>query len=126
MCIRDRQYILETYNELSKSAEKGYGKDWLKVNKSTGNVSPEVLKMQQNIYKFSGAKNAAVLEEINKIMQKQLTWSEFRNEVLKLNPKYNKNYLQAEWQTANQSAKTARDWEYLKANTGLYLSLIHI
>ena len=41
--IIDEGYILSTYKELNVAAEKGYGKDWLKVNKSTGNVAPEVL-----------------------------------------------------------------------------------
>ncbi|MGC4130169.1 MAG: phage minor head protein [Bergeyella sp.] len=97
----------------------------MKVNESTGNIAPEVIKMQQNIFRFSGAKNVTVLEEINKILQKQLPWEQFKNEVLKLNPKYNKNYLQAEWQTANQSAKHARDWEYFKANADQYPNLVY-
>lgn len=121
----DPAYIAAMYNELNTAAGKGYGKDWLKVNKSTGNLSPEVLQMQRNLYKFSGAKTTTVLEEINQILHKQLPWKQFREEVLKLNPKYNKNYLQAEWQTANQSAKHARDWIYYKSNTSLYPNLVY-
>ncbi len=123
--IIDEGYILSTYKELNVAAEKGYGKDWLKVNKSTGNIAPEVIELQKNIYKFSGAKSAIVLEQINQILQKQLPWNQFKNEVLKLNPLYNKNYLQAEWQTANQSAKHARDWLYYNENTKLYPNLAY-
>ena len=123
--IIDEGYILSTYKELNAAAEKGYGKDWLKVNKSTGNIAPEVIELQKNIYKFSGAKSTVVLEQINQILQKQLPWSQFKNEVLKLNPLYNKNYLQAEWQTANQSAKHARDWLYYNENTKLYPNLAY-
>ncbi len=121
----DEGYIMATYNELNAAAEKGYGKDWLKVNKSTGNIAPEVIELQKNIYKFSGAKSTVVLEQINQILQKQLPWNQFKNEVLKLNPLYNKNYLQAEWQTANQSAKHARDWLYYNENTKLYPNLAY-
>ena len=121
----DPAYIAAMYGEMNKAAEKGYGKEWLKVNKSTRNISPEVIQMQRNLYKFSGAKSTVVLQEINQILQKQLPWRQFRDEVLKLNPKYNKNYLQAEWQTANQSAKHARDWEYYKSNASLYPNLAY-
>ena len=121
----DPAYISSMYNELNTAAGKGYGKDWIKVNKSTGNISPEVSEMQKNLYKFSGAKSTVVLQEINQILQKQLPWKQFRDEVLKLNPKYNKNYLQAEWQTANQSAKHARDWQYYKDNSALYPNLTY-
>lgn len=121
----DEGYIMATYNELNAAAEKGYGKEWLKVNKSTGNIAPEVIELQKNIYKFSGAKSTVVLEQINQILQKQLPWNQFKNEVLKLNPLYNKNYLQAEWQTANQSAKHARDWLYYNENTKLYPNLAY-
>lgn len=121
----DPAYISAMYNELNTAAGKGYGKDWIKVNKSTGNISPEVIEMQKNLYKFSGAKSTVVLQDINQILQKQLPWKQFRDEVLKLNPKYNKNYLQAEWQTANQSAKHARDWQYYKDNSALYPNLTY-
>lgn len=121
----DPAYIAAMYGEMNKAAGKGYGKEWLKVNKSTGNISPEVIQMQRNLYKFSGAKSTVVLREINQILQKQMPWKQFRDEVLKLNPKYNKNYLQAEWQTANQSAKHARDWEYYKSNASLYPNLVY-
>ena len=121
----DPAYIKAMYGEMNTAAGKGYGKEWLKVNKSTGNISPEVIQMQRNLYKFSGAKSTVVLQEINQILQKQLPWNQFRDEVLKLNPKYNKNYLQAEWQTANQSAKHARDWEYYKSNASLYPNLAY-
>lgn len=119
----DPGYILETYKELNNAAGKGYGKDWLKVNKSTGTIAPEVLKMQQNLYKFSGAKSYTMLEEINQILQKNKSWNDFKNEVLKLNPKYNVNYLQSEWQTSKQSALHASNWEHYLDNTKLYPNL---
>ncbi len=119
----DPGYILETYKELNSAAGKGYGKDWIKVNGATGTIAPEVIKMQQNIFKFSAAKNNVMLEEINGILQKNKSWNEFKNEVLKLNPKYNKNYLQAEWQTAKQAALHASNWEHYLDNQKLYPNL---
>lgn len=111
------EYILETYKELNGAMWEGFGKDNFKVNKQTGAISPEVLQMQRNLYKFSGAKNYVLLEQINEILRsdKGKNWQTFLQEVQKLNPKYNKNYLQAEWQTAKQAGYHAANWqEYMR------------
>ena len=63
------EYILETYKELNGAMWKGFGKDSFKVNKQTGAISPEVLQMQRNLYKFSGAKNYVLLQQINEILR---------------------------------------------------------
>ena len=110
-------YILETYKELNGAMWEGFGKENFKVNKQTGAISPEVLQMQRNLYKFSGAKNYVLLEQINEILRsdKGKNWQTFLQEVQKLNPKYNKNYLQAEWQTAKQAGYHAANWqEYMR------------
>lgn len=119
-------YIRQTFQELHGAAKQGYGDGWMKINKDTGLPSRETIKLQQNLWKFSGAKNYAVLEEINRLMTKNgkpLPFNEFKNEVLKLNPKYNKNYLQAEYQTAKQGAKMAANWERYVENAERYPNL---
>lgn len=111
------EYILETYKELNGAMWEGFGKDSFKVNKQTGAISPEVLQMQRNLYKFSGAKNYVLLQQINEILRsdKGKNWQTFLQEVQKLNPKYNKNYLQSEWQTAKQAGYHASNWqEYIR------------
>jgi len=73
--------------------------------------------MQRNLYKFSGAKNYVLLQQINEILRsdKGKNWQTFLQEVQQLNPKYNKNYLQAEWQTAKQAGYHAANWqEYMR------------
>lgn len=121
----DPAYIKKTYEELNEAAGKGAGNGWTKVNKATGNIPPEVIQMQRNLYKFSCAKSLAMAEQINNILQKQMSWDKFRAEVMKLNPKYNVNYLQAEWQTANQAARHARDWQYFQDNKILFPNLAY-
>ena len=118
-------YILKTYQELNGALSDGFGADNFKVNKATGKIPIEALQMQRNLFKFSGAKNYVVLEHINHILtsDKGKNWNAFKNEVLKINPKYNKNYLQAEWQTAKQAGYHAANWQAYQENKALYPNL---
>lgn len=123
----DQEHITKTFNELQTAAQETYGKNaWTKVNKSTNAPNPEVLKMKQNLYKFSGAKNYAMLQEINEILTKDSqmqNFNNFKNKVLQLNDRYNKNYLQAEWQTSRQAGRMANLWEEYEDNKELFPSL---
>lgn len=120
------EHILKTYAELEDAAKQGYGKNWLKINGGTGMTSKEVIELQKNLWKFSGAKNFAMLEQINQLLVKNgktVPWEDFKKEVMKLNTTYNKNYLQAEWQTAKQAAKMAANWESYTTNADIYPNL---
>lgn len=120
------EHILKTYAELEDAAKQGYGKNWLKINGDTGMPNQESVQLQKNLWKFSGAKNFAMLEQINQLMTKNgkaISWEDFKREVMKLNAAYNKNYLQAEWQTAKQAAKMAANWESYTANAERYPNL---
>ena len=119
------EYILENYKELNGAMWEGFGKDNFKVHKQTGAISPEVLQVQRNLYKFSGAKNYVLLQQINEILRsdKGKNWQTFLQEVQKLNPKYNKNYLQAEWQTAKQAGYHAANWQEYVKRKDLYPNL---
>ncbi len=118
-------YILKTYNELNKGLKKGRSSITTKVKGATNKVTPESLKMQQNIFKFSGAKNYTMLQDINAILTSDQgkSWNSFKNEVLKLNKKYNKNYLQAEWQTAKQAGYHSANWDDYQRRKHIYPNL---
>ena len=119
------EYILENYKELNGAMWEGFGKDNFRVHKQTGAISPEVLQMQRNLYKFSGAKNYVLLQQINEILRsdKGKNWQTFLQEVQKLNPKYNQNYLQAEWQTAKQAGYHAANWQEYISMKDIYPNL---
>lgn len=97
----------------------------MKVDKD-GLPNPVAIKMQQNIFKFSGAKSYAQLQELNNALTKNgkiLSWNDFKTEALKLNSKYNLNYLQAEYQTAKQAGYHANNWETFQENKKRYPNL---
>ncbi|MFA9212491.1 MAG: phage minor head protein [Candidatus Methylacidiphilales bacterium] len=120
----NREHILKTFNNLNEAAADGYGKGWQTNGKEL--PSRDALLMQRNLYKFSQAKDHAMLVELSNKLTKDgkiLPFNEFKKEALKLNSTYNINYLQAEYQTANHSAKMAAFWETAVRNKKLFPNL---
>lgn len=121
----NHDYVQRTYDELNRGAAKGYGKGW-SVSHDESLPDPVVRKMKRNLYKFAAAKNTAALEQINRLMydgDRLRTYDEFKNELDKLNITYNKNWLQAEYQTAKQSGEMAQYWKDIQGNKELYPNL---
>lgn len=108
----DEAYILENYRQTDPIKRP-----------ITQDPTPLQLKMAQNIFKFSMAKNYTMLKEVNELMKDSPNWETFKGNVLKLNPKYNVNYLQAEYQTAVTASQRALDWEAFQANKSKYPNL---
>lgn len=122
----DEAYIHQTYKELTDGAAKGYGNKFNTLLNDDGDPSPEVIKMRQNLFRFSMAKDAAMLQEINQYLsggKEVMRFEEFREKVLKLNKKYNLNYLKTEWRTAVQAGKHAADWEVYERMKEIYPNL---
>jgi SPP1 gp7 family putative phage head morphogenesis protein len=82
--------------------------------------------MHKNIYRFSHAKSMVELHEINKALydgEQMRQFPEFRNEVEKINVRYNKNYLETEYTTARNAAEHARKWQEYQADKKLFPNL---
>ncbi len=118
--------IQRTYNDLSKAGKEGWGeKDWVKFSKDIGR-DKTVLLMQKNLFQFSGAKTYAQLKEMNQLLYhkgQMRQWNDFKSEALKINKRYNKNYLQAEYQTAKASGRMAFKWQQFQKDKDLYPNL---
>jgi SPP1 gp7 family putative phage head morphogenesis protein len=116
--------ITKTYNELEKGAASGYGKKWIQFNTKN---SKTVQELKQNLYRFSGAKTYQQLAEMNSNLVdengKIRSYSEFKRKVDVVHEKYNKNYLQAEYQTAKRSAQASRQWKGYEENADLFPNL---
>ncbi|MRG45511.1 hypothetical protein GFS24_10315 [Chitinophaga sp. SYP-B3965] len=121
----DGDLIRKTYEELNKGAGGGYGKDWVTFGKKAG-PDPAVLRMQQNLYRFSGAKTFAQLRELNDNLYHEgelKDWQDFKTSALKINEKYNLSHLQAEHQTAKQAGNHARNWRQYEEDKKLFPNL---
>lgn len=121
----DKEAINTTYKELDDAGKKGYGKDWTSFPGDGKGELPNELK--KNLYMFSGAKTYAMLEQLNGLLYdkdgKLRPYNEYEVFARKLNRQYNRNWLQAEWQTARTAAQMAQKWERLQENKDLFPNL---
>lgn len=119
-----KEAILKTYQDLNKGASEG-DKDWNNFNQDQESLKT-VQSLKKNIYLFSGAKTYAMQQEMNGLLHadgKIKPYNDFKNDVLKLNPTYNKTYLQAEFQTARATANHVRNWQQFQANKDIFPNL---
>lgn len=77
-------------------------------------------KLEDSVFNFSGFKTNKELEEVNSLLRDEngnlRPFDQFKQDVLKLNDKYNLNYLQAEYNMAVQSAQMASKWQDFEAH----------
>lgn len=86
-----------------------------------------VAKLRENLYFFSGAKTYQQLEQMNSFLVdekgKMRSYSEFKRKVDVVHKNYNKNYLEAEYQTSRRSAQAVRQWKDIEENADLFPNL---
>ena len=87
---------------------------------------PEEMRayLERDVFVFSGIKTHTQLTEArSKLKDEQgnvRPYYQFEREILKLNNTYNRNYLEAEYQFAVQSAQSAANWANLQEDTSRY------
>ncbi len=111
----------ETANELLTAVLAGHGNTNIKYN-SPDNVMLAHLK--SNIFAFSGAKdfeeNNAIRDQLFDAKGKLKPFNKFRDDVTNLHNKYNSNYLQAEYQTAQATSRSASNWLKYERDSDIY------
>jgi len=120
-----KDYVKNTYDELYKGGKKGYGKDWAKMGEDADN-DRTIRSLKKNMFNFSGAKGYTMQQEMQDLMTKNgklVPFNEFKSKVRELNPKYNGNYLQAEFQTARQTANHVRNWQQFQKDKDVFPNL---
>lgn len=121
----NQDLINQTFSDLNDGAAKGFGATFSTFGKDAGKDTA-VLQIQQNIYRFSHAKSVAELEEFNKSLyngDQIRPFNDFKTEVEKLNAKYNKSYLETEYNTARNAAEHARKWQEYQTDKDLFPNL---
>jgi len=122
----DEKLVTKTYNDLNEAAASGYGKGWTKFGSDAVN-DKQVLLLQQNIFRFSGAKTYTQLMELNSLLVKdgkQQSWPDFKADALKVNEKYNVDHLQAEHQTATRATQSVKEFNQFKADVKIFPNVI--
>jgi hypothetical protein len=99
----------------------GYGKDF--VNYDTNAKSK--LQLNQNLYRFSGAKTYQELAKMNFFLGNKMTFPDFKKEALKMNEQYNVTHLKQEYGVANRSGAMAEKWLKYQSQKHLYPNLTY-
>lgn len=87
---------------------------------------PAVLRrdLAENVYVFSGAKTYAELKELSGMLLDDKgnikPFNKYWQEVQEIYPRYNQNYLEAEYIFATQSAQMASKWSEFEADGNRY------
>lgn len=116
--------IRYNYDAISESAGKGFGAAW---GKPTEKNITTVTKLQESIYRFSGAKTYQQLQQMNELLVdekgKIRNLQDFKNRALEVHETYNRTYLEVERQNALLSAQGARQWADIQENKDLFPNL---
>lgn len=88
-------------------------------------VSPELQSyLERDAFIFSGLKTHQQLAEARSFLKDEkgdiMPYHKFEQKVTKLNTQYNKNYLEAEYEFAVQSAQSVHQWSNLQSDTERY------
>lgn len=120
-----QELITKTYYDLAEGTSKGVGNAWTSFdNKETDRL---VVEMRKNIYTFASAKSYAQLQTLNQALftgdGKIRPFNEYSQIVKKVNNNYNKNWLQAEYQTARTAGQMAMKWQKIQEEKDLFPNL---
>ena len=121
----DKELFNKTYEQLNEHFKDGWGKDYYDIDNAN-----ETTKARENLYKFSGAKTFQQIKDINEAMYdengKKISFDKFSQKVLKISDEYNINYLKTEFDTADTSARRAKEWKGFKQNADILPNLRYI
>ncbi len=113
------ELLKTTANTLCEAVSEGYGTidvDWNTPDHAM------LQRLTQNVFQFSAAKNYQQLNDITQALKdengKLREFPEFREAVDRMNLKYNRDWLQTEYQTAVASATAAARWTEFQSESG--------
>lgn len=123
----DSRLVEQIYNDVSEPVKKEFGKKWINYDyKEPGSL---IQKFKKNLWQFSSAKTLAELEKINSLLIDKngriKPEHQFMQDVRKMNIQFNRNYLQAEYQTAKRGAQMAHLWAKFQEQKHLFPNLVY-
>ena len=123
----DKDLIEQIYNDVSQPVKEEFGQRW--VDYDYKEPKSLIQKFKKNLWQFSSAKTLAELEYINGLLidknGKIKPEHQFMQDVRKANILFNRNYLQAEYQTAKRGAQMAHLWNKFLEQKEYYPNLVY-
>lgn len=123
----DSRLVEQIYNDVSQPVKNEFGEKWINYDyKEPGSL---IQKFKKNLWQFSSAKTLAELEYINGLLLDKngriKPEHQFMQDVRKMNIQFNRNYLQAEYQTAKRGAQMAHLWAKFQEQKHLFPNLVY-
>ena len=123
----DKDLIEQIYNDVSQPVKEEFGQRW--VDYDYKEPKSLIQKFKKNLWQFSSAKTLTELEYINSLILDKngriKPEHQFMQDVKKANILFNRNYLQAEYQTAKRGAQTAHLWNKFLEQKEYYPNLVY-
>lgn len=123
----DKDLIEQIYNDVSQPVKEEFEQRW--VDYDYKEPKSLIQKFKKNLWQFSSAKTLAELEYINSLILdkngKIKPEHQFMQDVKKANILFNRNYLQAEYQTAKRGAQMAHLWNKFLEQKEYYPNLVY-
>lgn len=123
----DKDLIEQIYKDVSQPVKEEFGQRW--VDYDYKEPQSLIQKFKKNLWQFSSAKTLAELEYINGLLidknGKIKPEHQFMQDVKKANILFNRNYLQAEYQTAKRGAQMAHLWTKFQEQKEYYPNLVY-
>ena len=123
----DKDLIEQIYNDVSQPVKEEFGQRW--VDYDYKEPKSLIQKFKKNLWQFSSAKTLAELEYINELLIDKngriKPEHQFMQDVKKANILFNRNYLQAEYQTAKRGAQMAHLWNKFLEQKEYYPNLVY-
>ena len=123
----DKDLIEQIYNDVSQPVKEEFGQRW--VDYDYKEPKSLIQKFKKNLWQFSSAKTLAELEYINSLILDKngriKPEHQFMQDVRKANILFNRNYLQAEYQTAKRGAQMAHLWNKFLEQKKYYPNLVY-
>jgi SPP1 gp7 family putative phage head morphogenesis protein len=111
------ELLKTTAEKIMQAVKSGYGNIDVEWNAPDHNM---IANLTQNVYSFSAAKNYQELRDITNAMVgeegKLVEWGDFRAKVQEINGKYNRDWLETEYDSAVGSAQSAARWTEFESN----------
>ena len=109
----DTELLQTTVKPFLKGIAKGYGKSLADVDYNTPDFKT-LQKLTENVFQFSASKDFNLLRDMTNALKdsdgKMRSFDDFRQEVDRMNAKYNINWLRTEYNQAVASSQCAARW----------------
>lgn len=127
--VNTNDLFKQTLNVFETAIKKGFGKDLTNIAYDTPDF--ELLSnLKYNVGVFSAFKNHSQISETVKLLtgddRRIRPFKSFKTEALKLDSKYNKQWLKTEYDQAVTSARSARRWNDIQRTKDLYPNLRYV